>query len=116
MGTLKVVNPFNGKVVARLPADDAKSIATKYHRARDAQSSWSRTRVKQRLAVIARFREPPGRSVLAWRRSWPANLEAERLRGGRQGRPSDCVEAAKAFAAAAGHPEKAATAANPRAC
>jgi acyl-CoA reductase-like NAD-dependent aldehyde dehydrogenase len=56
MGALKVVNPATGKVVARLPADDAKSIATKYHRARDAQPGWARTRLKHRLAAIERFR------------------------------------------------------------
>jgi acyl-CoA reductase-like NAD-dependent aldehyde dehydrogenase len=56
MPTLKVTNPYNGKVVARLPADDAKSIATKYHRARDAQPGWARTRLKHRLAAVERFR------------------------------------------------------------
>ena len=54
---LKVLNPATGAVAATLPSDDAKSVAAKYARARAAQPSWARTRLKQRLACIARFRE-----------------------------------------------------------
>ena len=54
---LKVLNPATGAVAATLPADDAKSVAAKYARARAAQPGWARMRLKQRLAAIARFRE-----------------------------------------------------------
>ena len=54
---LKVVNPATGKVAATLPADDAKSVESKYERARAAQPAWARTRLKQRLDAIAKFRE-----------------------------------------------------------
>jgi len=54
---LKVFNPATGKLAATLPADDAKSVKAKYARARAAQPSWARVRLKQRLAAIAKFRE-----------------------------------------------------------
>ena len=57
MARLSVVNPATGKVAATLPADDAKSVAAKYLRARAAQPKWARVRLKERLATIARFRE-----------------------------------------------------------
>jgi acyl-CoA reductase-like NAD-dependent aldehyde dehydrogenase len=53
---LKVVNPATGEVAATLPADDAKSVAAKYARARAVQPAWARMRLKQRLTAIARFR------------------------------------------------------------
>jgi len=53
---LSVVNPATGKVAATLPADDAKSVAAKYRRAREAQPRWARVRLKERLATIERFR------------------------------------------------------------
>ena len=57
MAKLEVLNPATGKVAATLPADDAKSVAAKYARAREAQPAWARTRLKDRLVAIARFRE-----------------------------------------------------------
>jgi len=57
MKTLKVVNPANGKLEATLPADDAKSVRAKYERARAAQPRWAKTRLKQRLDAIRKFRE-----------------------------------------------------------
>ena len=57
MAKLKVVNPATGETVATLPADDAKSVAAKYRRAREAQPAWARTRLKQRLACLAKFRD-----------------------------------------------------------
>ena len=57
MAKLKVVNPATGETVATLPADDAKSVAAKYQRARAAQPAWARTRLKQRLECLAKFRE-----------------------------------------------------------
>ena len=57
MATLKVVNPATGKLAATLPADDAKSVRAKYERARAAQPRWAKTRLKQRLDAIRKFRE-----------------------------------------------------------
>ena len=57
MKTLKVVNPASGKLAGSLPADNAKSVAAKYRRARDAQPRWARVRLKSRLEAIGRFRE-----------------------------------------------------------
>ena len=57
MATLKVVNPATGKLEATLPADDAKSVRAKYERARAAQPKWAKTRLKQRLDAIRKFRE-----------------------------------------------------------
>ncbi|HUP97664.1 MAG TPA: aldehyde dehydrogenase family protein [Usitatibacter sp.] len=53
---LKVLNPATGKVAATLPADDAKSVKAKYERARAAQPKWAKTRLKQRLDAIRKFR------------------------------------------------------------
>jgi len=57
MKVLKVVNPANGKLEATLPADDAKSVRAKYERARAAQPRWAKTRLKQRLDAIRKFRD-----------------------------------------------------------
>ena len=56
MPTLKITNPADGKLVASLPADDAKSIKAKYAAARAAQPAWAKTPLKTRLAAIAAFR------------------------------------------------------------
>ena len=73
MAKLKVVNPANGETVATLPADDAKSVAAKYASARAAQPAWARTRLKQRLACIEKFRD----LVTAQRESLARVLTAE---------------------------------------
>jgi len=57
MKVLKVVNPANGKLEATLPADDAKSVRATYERARAAQPRWAKTRLKQRLDAIRKFRD-----------------------------------------------------------
>lgn len=57
MPTLEVVNPATGKAAGTLPADDARTVAAKYQRARAAQPGWAKTRLKQRLEAIGRFRE-----------------------------------------------------------
>ena len=54
---LKVLNPATGKVAATLPSDDAKTVKAKYERARAAQPKWAKTRLKQRLDAIRKFRE-----------------------------------------------------------
>jgi len=53
---LKILNPATGKLAATLPSDDAKTVKAKYERARKAQPGWARTRMKQRLDAITRFR------------------------------------------------------------
>ncbi|HYC38357.1 MAG TPA: aldehyde dehydrogenase family protein [Usitatibacter sp.] len=57
MKKLKILNPATGEVAATLPADDAKSVKAKYERARAAQPGWARVRLKQRLAILQKFRE-----------------------------------------------------------
>ncbi|HET7728482.1 MAG TPA: aldehyde dehydrogenase family protein [Usitatibacter sp.] len=57
MKKLEIVNPATGKPAGSLPADDAKSVAAKYQRARAAQPRWAKVRLKERLACIERFRE-----------------------------------------------------------
>jgi len=57
MSKLKVTSPATGKVLATLPADDAKSVKAKYERARAAQPAWAKVRLKQRLDAMRRFRE-----------------------------------------------------------
>jgi acyl-CoA reductase-like NAD-dependent aldehyde dehydrogenase len=56
VATLKVLNPATGEVAATLPADDAKSVRAKYERARAAQPGWARTRLKQRIHIVEKFR------------------------------------------------------------
>src|ERR1041384_885935 len=56
MPILKGFNPANGKLAATLDADDAKSVAAKYERARDAQPEWARRPLDQRLPAIAKVR------------------------------------------------------------
>src|SRR5258706_16330756 len=56
MAILKVFNPANAQLAATLDADDAKSVARKYERARAAQPEWARRPLDQRLAALAKFR------------------------------------------------------------
>jgi acyl-CoA reductase-like NAD-dependent aldehyde dehydrogenase len=56
MSTLKILNPANGKPVASLPADDARSVKAKYAAARSAQPRWAATPLKRRLEALAAFR------------------------------------------------------------
>jgi acyl-CoA reductase-like NAD-dependent aldehyde dehydrogenase len=53
---LQVRNPANGKVVATLSADDARSIRAKYQAARPAQPEWVALPLRSRLSMIRRFR------------------------------------------------------------
>src|SRR6185295_10350744 len=57
MNKLRIASPATGKVIATLPADDAKSVKAKYERARAAQPAWAKVRLKQRLDAMRRFRE-----------------------------------------------------------
>jgi len=63
MPTLKILNPVNGKPVASLPADDARSIKAKYAAARSAQPRWAATPLKQRLQALGAFRASVVRST-----------------------------------------------------
>ena len=56
MSTLKILNPANGKPVASLPADDARSVKAKYAAARSAQPRWAATPLKKRLEALGAFR------------------------------------------------------------
>jgi acyl-CoA reductase-like NAD-dependent aldehyde dehydrogenase len=53
---MKIVNPWNGALVADVPADTARSVAAKYAKARAAQPRWNALPVRKRLDCIARFR------------------------------------------------------------
>ena len=63
MPILRILNPANGKPVASLPADDARSIKAKYAAARSAQPRWAATPLKQRLAALGAFRAAVVRST-----------------------------------------------------
>ena len=54
--TLAVLNPATGETVARLPADDAPSVAAKHARARAAQARWAAGPLEGRLEAMRRFR------------------------------------------------------------
>ena len=53
---MKIVNPWNGALVADVPADTAKGVAAKYAKARAAQPRWAALPMRKRLDCIARFR------------------------------------------------------------
>ena len=54
---MKILNPATGATLANLAADNAKTVRTKYQRARAAQPAWAATPIKQRLVAIRKFRE-----------------------------------------------------------
>jgi acyl-CoA reductase-like NAD-dependent aldehyde dehydrogenase len=54
--TLEITNPATGKRIQTVPADDARSVREKFHAARKAQTAWAAQPLKDRLAIIARFR------------------------------------------------------------
>lgn len=56
MPRLTVCNPATGTTIARIPADDAQSVAAKAGAARAAQPKWVGQPIVQRLACIERFR------------------------------------------------------------
>ena len=56
MKKLQVVNPATGKILTELAADDEKSVARKYLRARSAQPEWAKVPLKKRLDAIRKFR------------------------------------------------------------
>ena len=56
MPTLTIHNPATGAVIAERSADDAASVASKARAARAALPAWSATPLRERLAMIERFR------------------------------------------------------------
>jgi len=52
---LTVSNPATGKIVARLPADNAARVRAKFRAARAAQPAWAALPLKQRIAALRRF-------------------------------------------------------------
>jgi acyl-CoA reductase-like NAD-dependent aldehyde dehydrogenase len=56
MPTLTIHNPATGAVIAERSTDDAGSVASKAHAARAAQPAWMATPLRERLAIIERFR------------------------------------------------------------
>lgn len=56
MRTLEVINPATGKLLATLPADDARSVRAKYDSARAAQPAWAGLPLPERLAAVRGFR------------------------------------------------------------
>jgi acyl-CoA reductase-like NAD-dependent aldehyde dehydrogenase len=65
MADLAVMNPATGEEIARLPADDAASVAAKAAQARAAQPAWAARPLAERCACIARFRAGVVRDVQA---------------------------------------------------
>ena len=57
MPTLTIINPATGKKLTSLPADDAASVRTKFAAAREAQPAWAAVPLKERIEVIAAFRQ-----------------------------------------------------------
>jgi len=53
---LSIVNPANGSVIARVPADGPRAVRDKYARARAAQPAWAKVPLRKRLDAIAAFR------------------------------------------------------------
>jgi len=54
---MKIMNPATGGVIAEVAADSLKTVRAKYELARAAQPGWAAVPIKNRLAVLAKFRE-----------------------------------------------------------
>jgi len=57
MNTLEIHNPATAALIATLPADDGVSIAAKAAAARAAQAAWATRPLRERIAIVQRFRE-----------------------------------------------------------
>ena len=57
MNTLDIHNLATGALIATLPADDAASIAAKASAARAAQPAWAARPLRERIAIVQRFRD-----------------------------------------------------------
>jgi acyl-CoA reductase-like NAD-dependent aldehyde dehydrogenase len=70
---MKIANPATGEVIAEVPEDSARDVASRLERARAAQPAWAGLGFIERAAVVRRFRE-----LLAQRREeLAATLTAE---------------------------------------
>jgi acyl-CoA reductase-like NAD-dependent aldehyde dehydrogenase len=56
MPKLEVINPWTGKRIQMLPADDGHSVRAKFAAAHLAQPAWAATSLRVRLDTIRRFR------------------------------------------------------------
>ncbi|MEO8345963.1 MAG: aldehyde dehydrogenase family protein [Betaproteobacteria bacterium] len=54
---MKISNPATGAVIAEVAADNLKTVRAKYELARAAQPKWAAVPIKNRLAILARFRQ-----------------------------------------------------------
>ncbi len=55
--TLTITNPANGRVLEKLPCDDAKTVRAKYEAARRAQPAWAKVPLAKKLAMLRTFRD-----------------------------------------------------------
>ncbi len=55
MPALNVINPANGRKIASLDADDARSVRQKFEAARAAQPAWAERPLRERIEIIRRF-------------------------------------------------------------
>lgn len=53
---MKIINPATGKLLREVPEDSQELIADKFAAAKKAQGVWALTPLRERIAVIARFR------------------------------------------------------------
>jgi acyl-CoA reductase-like NAD-dependent aldehyde dehydrogenase len=56
MTPLKIYNPATGALITEVAADSTSSVATKAAAARAAQPAWAALAMRERLAIVARFR------------------------------------------------------------
>ncbi|WP_087004591.1 succinic semialdehyde dehydrogenase [Brevibacterium yomogidense] len=56
-GTVDVRCPFDGTPIGTLPRSSREDVATGFDRARGAQERWERTPMRDRVAVLTRFRD-----------------------------------------------------------
>ncbi|GJM30746.1 MAG: aldehyde dehydrogenase [Cyclobacteriaceae bacterium] len=54
---MKVINPATERVIKNIPADDQDTIQEKYQLARQAQASFKKTRLTERLQILERFND-----------------------------------------------------------
>lgn len=64
---LAITNPANGRVLEKLPCDDAKAVRAKYEAARRAQPAWAKVPLSKKLGMLKKFRDSliAGREDLA---------------------------------------------------
>lgn len=55
--SVEVLSPFTETVISRVPEATDTDVAAAVKRARDAQERWSRTPMRERLAILSRFHD-----------------------------------------------------------